>query len=502
MNSKRLSGVFGIGCGLLVLSLDWSIVNNALPAIQKSLLTTVSDLQWIMNIFALAISVFLVTMGRLADAYGRKKLFIVGLWIGVVASLGAALSPTASFLILFRAFQGVAASIIVPASQSLITHTFPENQHGKAMGIWVTIIGVGLSLGPVVGGFIVEYFSWHWVFYINLPLLLISFFLVTPFIGESRNEKQPIKIDFPGIFLLTLFLGCFLLATIQGPYWGWTKPVTLGLYTLSAVTLIGFIVVQYHTKVPLVEFHLFKNRRFISGALTKIGIAFTIWGIFFLLPLFFQNVQKISPGKSGLFLLMLTAAFTLTSHITGRISDRVPKKSLIILGFILITISLLFNEFLTPDSSPLIFLIFLFLFGVGWGLSSGPGTSMGIAALPRHVTGVASGTLVTLQEIGGAVGLAVIGTVFRVYNNAAFKEKLALSHLNLSDSVLEKIQVFFNSNETVTSVITNLPLPAQEEITKIFQEAFMAGFHRGLWIAFGVGLACLLLISTLLRRES
>ncbi|WP_420422270.1 MFS transporter [Simkania sp.] len=145
MNSKRFSGVFGIGCGLLVLSLDWSVVNNALPAIQRSLLASLSDLQWIMNIFSLVVSVFLVTMGRLSDALGRKKMFTIGLWIGMIASLGSALSPTAGFLIFFRALQGIAASIIVPASQSLMTHTFPENQHGKAMGIWITIIGVGLS---------------------------------------------------------------------------------------------------------------------------------------------------------------------------------------------------------------------------------------------------------------------------------------------------------------------------------------------------------------------
>ncbi|MCB1074508.1 MAG: MFS transporter [Simkania sp.] len=502
MNGKKFSGVLGIGFGLLVLSLDWSIVNNALPAIQKSLLATLSDLQWIINIFALVVSALLVTMGRLSDAFGRKKMFAVGLWMGVIASLGAALSPTAGVLIIFRAFQGIAASIIVPASQSLMTHTFPENQHGKAMGIWVTIIGVGLSLGPVLGGLIVEYFSWHWVFYFNLPFLLISFFLVTSCLEESRNEKQPIKIDFPGILLLTFFLGCFLLATIQAPSWGWTSAITLSLYALSVVTLIGFALSQYHTKVPLIEFHLFKNRRFISGALTKVGIAFSIWGIFFLLPLFFQNIQKLSPGRSGLFLLMLTACFTLTSHLTGRISDRIPKKSLILAGLLLISISLFFNGFISPNSSPYILLIFLGMFGIGWGLSSGPGTSMGIAALPRHVTGVASGTLVTLQEIGGAIGLAVIGTVFRVYNNGVFEKKLALSHLNLSPSLIEKIQTFVSSNDTLASIIAKLPVATQEEIFAIFQEAFMVGFHRGLWIAFGVVAAFLLVIFGLLRRES
>ncbi len=325
---------------------------------------------------------------------------------------------------------------------------------------------------------------------------------MTPFIVESRNEKQPVKIDLPGILLLTLFLGCFLLATIQAPSWGWTSPITLSLYTFSVVTFIGFVVVQCHTKVPLIEFHLFKNRRFIAGALTKVGIAFAIWGIFFLLPLFFQNVQKLSPGQSGLYLLMLTACFTLTSHITGRISDRVPKKSLILTGLLLILLSLFFNEFITPQSSASIFLIFLGIFGIGWGLCSGPGTSMGITALPRHVTGVASGTLVTLQEIGGATGLAVIGTVFRVYNNAFFEEKLALTHLNLPQSVIEKIQTFVSSNNTIASVIAKLPVAAQEEITTIFQDAFMVGFHRGLWVAFGVVAASFLLIFGCLRRES
>jgi len=502
MNSQRFWSVFGVGCGLFVLSLDWSIVNNALPAIQKSLHASLSELQWIMNIFALVIAVLLVTMGRLADAFGRKKLFTIGLLIGALAALGSALSPTPISLIAFRALQGASAATIVTSSQSLLTHAFPENQHGKAMGIWITIIGAGLSFGPVLGGFIIQLLSWHWIFFMNIPLLAISLFLVIPLISESRNEKQPAHIDFPGISLLILTLGCFVLATIQGPNWGWSSPLTLCIYALAIISGISFVLVEYHVKTPLLEFHLFKNWKFISGALTKFGLVFMVWGVFFLLPLYFQNVQKFSPIISGLLLLTVTLSFTVTSHLVGRIADRINKKYLIWIGMFVVILTLLTQVLITSQTSPFFFICFFFFLGVGWGMSSGPGTSMGISALPRHVTGVASGTLVTIQEIGGAVGLAVIGTVFRVYENAMFQKQISLTQLDLAPNTLEKVRELLSSSDSFTNLVTHFPIPTQEKITRIFNEAFIHGLHRGLWVATGVMALTLLLIFLMLRRES
>lgn len=501
-DAKKFWGIFGIGCGLFVLSLDWSIVNNALPSIQKSLNTSFSQLQWIMNIFALAIAVLLVTMGRLADAFGRKKLFIFGLGLAAIASLGAALSPTPLVLIMFRLLQGASAATIVTSSQSLITHAFPENMHGKAMGIWATIIGAGLSFGPVLGGLIIQFFSWHWIFFFNIPALLISFLIVTPLAEESRNHKQPAHIDFPGISLFILTLGSFVFATIQAPIWGWSSPVIKALYIFATLTMGIFIFVECRVKSPLIEFHLFKNKKFFAGALTKFALVFMVWGIFFLMPLYFQNIQKKTPAESGLLLLAITLSFTFASHLAGRFSDRINKKYFLWIGLSLVIFTLLFQLCFQKDTSTLFFVIFFIFLGLGWGLSSGPGSSMGIASLPRHVSGVASGTLVTVQEVGGAIGLSVVGTVFKASENAYFENQLHLSNLNLSPESLSRIQSLLSSSDQFFSSLSHYPVPLQKTITTLFQDSFMHGLHRGLWVVIGVMFVSLCLIFLFTRRES
>lgn len=212
--------------------MDWSIVNNALPSIQRNLGATIGELQWIINAFGLGMAATMVTFGRFADAYGRRLFFFIGLIICALSSIGAALSPSAGWLITFRTFQGLSNAMVITTSQALITHVFPEEQHGKAMGIWTAIVGIGLALGPVLGGIIIAIASWHWIFYFNIPFLLISYLIVKATVEESKNEGQSTKIDLPGLFLLVGGIRAFIMAIIQGPDWGWNSPVTLALFCL------------------------------------------------------------------------------------------------------------------------------------------------------------------------------------------------------------------------------------------------------------------------------
>lgn len=498
MDAKRFWGVLGVSVGLFVLSIDWSIVSNALPVIQKNLYTTLAQLQWIMSIFVLSSTVFFVAMGRLSDAYGRKKLFALGLWIGSVAALGSALSHTAPALIAFRALQGLSAAIVLPVSQALLTHTFPKEKHGKATAIWLTTMGAGLSFGPVFGGFITELLSWHWIFFMNLPLLATSFVLVIPFVAESRNETHPKRIDFPGMILIMLFLGSFVFAMIEAPSWGWSSGVILALFATSIVALMGFIWVEMSVKSPLIEFHLFKHPRFIAGALTKFALVFMISGVFFLMPLYFQSVQNRSPAASGLLLLALTLSFTFTSYFIGQTSDRMKKRALLWFGLLLVTLTLLLQMQFHPGSSISFIVTFFIFLGIGWGMSSGPGTSMSLSSLPRDVTGIASGTLVTIQEIGGAVGLAITGTVFRISESAFFEKELYLSHLNLPPQVLDQLSFLLSFHDKLTAYLSKLSPAAQEMVENVFQQAFLHGFHRGLWVSTGVVFGCLILTFLLL----
>ncbi len=501
-NYAKNTAIWGICIGVFVLSLDWSIVTNALPEIQKSLGTNLSELQWVMNAFGLVITAFLVTMGRLADAFGRKRVFCLGLGVGMVAALAAALSPTPFWLIGCRAFQGLAAAMVVPASQSLMTHAYSEKEHGKAIAIWMTMIGAGLSCGPVVSGVILEYLSWHWIFYLNVPLLLVSFLMTRFAAMESRNEAHPPKIDFPGLCLLIFLLGGWVYGLIEAPRLGWSSPLILGVFIFSFVALGGFVIVEWKTRYPILQIHFFTNRNFLASCIAKFAIVFLVWGVFFMTPLYLQTVRGESPAISGLMMLCITLSFTLTSRLTARVSEKINRKYLIYLGMFLVSIGVMLMSLLGPYTAA-IWMIFLFVFlGLGWGTMSAPSTAMGIAAMPREQVGVASGTVVTMQELGGSVGMAFIGTLFRVQEMKKLTEKLHLSSLNLSSETIEKItKAFANPNQEGT-FLSYLPEALQNKLHAIFQESFIHGFKYGLWGCGGVMIIALIGVILLVSKET
>lgn len=501
-HKHRKLAIWGICIGVFVLSLDWSIVSNALPAIQKSLNTSLSALQWVMNAFGLVMTVFLVTMGRLADAFGRKKVFSIGLWIGMVAALGAAISPFPNWLIACRAFQGLAASIVVPASQSLITHAYPEKDHGKAIAIWMTMIGAGLSCGPVVSGIILQFLTWHWIFYLNLPLLLISFIFTKLAAQESRNEDHPAKIDIPGLVLLTVGLSSLVFGLIEAPNFGWGSSMTIGLFILSALAFVAFAIVEWKTTYPVLQIHFFRNRQFLAGCLAKFSVVFLVWGVFFMTPLYLQTVRGDSPAISGVLMLCITLSFTITARFTGVLSEKFDRKYLIWGGSFLVVIAMGLMSFLQPETPIVTIILFFILLGFGWGAMSPPSTAMGIAAIPRNQVGVASGTVVTMQELGGTVGMAVIGTLFRMEEMKKLSEKLYVSKLGLSHETIEKILSAFSNPNREGSVLSYLPESLQNKLHGIFQEAFMHGYSHALWVCGGVMLASLCIIVLLVHKES
>ena len=252
-------------------------------------------MQWILSAYGLSTTVFLVTMGRLGDIIGRHKLFLLGLLIAWVASLGAGLSFSPSLLIVCRCFLGLSVAILMPCSQSLVTLAYPDNLHGKALGVWMTTIWIGLAIGPLIGGVITQLLSWHWIFYFNLPFLLMSYILTSCYIEESKNEKESKKLDFLGIGLLTLGLGSLIFAIIEAPNWGWSSPIIWGLFGLSWIGFIAFYFFENITSSPLIKFDFFKNKQFVTGSFGAFSIVFLFWGIFFMTPLYLQNIRNFSP---------------------------------------------------------------------------------------------------------------------------------------------------------------------------------------------------------------
>jgi EmrB/QacA subfamily drug resistance transporter len=497
---KRYWAAIGICTGVFSVAMDWSVVNNSLPSIQRSLGTSLGELQWIMNAFGLAMTISLVTMGRLGDIIGRRRLYYIGLIIFGLSSIGAAISPSAIFLIVNRCFQGLSMAIMMPCSQSLITHAFPEELHGKALGIWMTIMGIGISIGPVVGGIVVTLLSWHWIFYLNLPFVIVSLILIKIFVQESRNESQTPKFDIPGVILLTIALGSFVIALVQAPTWDWNTPIFWGLLGTSVLGFIAFFFAEHRAEAPLVQFEFFNNRQFFAGSLGAYSIAFLFWGVFFLVPLYLQNVRGLSPAGSGLMLISQTIPFAILSHYAGTISHRVGTKVLVKVGALISALGVLLMTFYTITTPLVLVGIALGLFGIGGGLMFGPTTSLGISALPRSSSGLAAGAVTTMQEIGSAMGLTLVGTVFRSQEKAALSENLLNENIQLPPVTIEKIRSLMSSYDHLKQEILRFPSPTQKKIITAFQQSFVDGFAWGMWLCVFIATVSLVLILFTLKK--
>ena len=497
----RSFGVFGICIGIFTIAMDWSVVNNALPAIQRGLKTSFSEMQWILSAFGLSMTVFLVTMGRLGDIIGRRKLFIIGLLIAWIASLGAGLSPSPSFLIVCRCFLGLSMAILMPCSQALVSHAYPVNLHGKALGVWMTAMGIGLAVGPLIGGIITDLLSWHWIFYFNLPFLLISCILTFFFIKESKNKKQSKKLDFVGIGHLTIGLGSLVFAIIEASSWGWSSPVIWSLFGLS---LIGFIAFYFHenkASSPLIKFDFFKNKQFLAGSLGAFSIVFLFWGIFFITPLYLQNIRNFSPAFSGVFMLAHTIPFSLCSHYTGVISDRIEKKKLAIAGLLISTIGLFLMTFYTAESSLILTALSLFCCGIGGGIMFGPTVSLGISSIPRSYSGVAAGAVSTLQEMGGTFGLALVGTLLFFTEKSELRDQLNKEGLNLSSSAIDKLLSLASFRDKMEAFVQNFSDATQTKIMTAYGNSFVHGLHCSVWLCVMLALTSSFILFVLLKKK-
>ena len=501
ISCRRVFASIGIGLGILVGATDWSIVQNALPVIQDGLEASLGELQWVMNSFGLFLTALLVTMGRFGDIYGRRRIFSIGLIIFGLACLGAALSPTPFALIVARAFQGVGFAMLIPTSQALLIHLFPEDQQGKAMGIWATLIGIGLVLGPVLGGIIVTFFSWHWIFYINIPFIIISYLMVRSLVKESKNEEHPAVLDIKGIVIIILGLGAFIFAIIEAPEWGWTHPVILASFVAAAVLFILFYFVEKGEEVPLIKFSLFKNRCFTAGALSQFSGCFLFWVTFFLVPLYLQNYRRETPWASGLILLSVGIPFAVISRFAGAAGDRIDKNKLITSGFFLAFIALLSLILIGPSTSITLICVILAVFGAGQAILWSPGTSLGLSALPRNQVGVASGALTTIQEAGGSVGIAFAGTIFTMVEKSRYRELIATKQIAISSKFSEKIESLLATPSELHTFLSEQAPQLHLKLYDIFRASFLSGFHSGMLLAVALAFCSMVTIFFLRKKK-
>jgi EmrB/QacA subfamily drug resistance transporter len=396
---------------LFMVMLDNTVVNVALPSIQRSFEASLSSLEWTINAYTLSFAVLLVTGGRLGDIFGRRLVFLIGVVVFAIASALIGISPSEGTLIAFRALQGAGAALMMPATLSIITNAFPPSERGKAIGTWAGVSAIALALGPLVGGWLTEDVTWRAIFFINVPVAVIAIAVTLFATHESRDETATRQVDYPGIAALTIGLTSLVLALVEGNAWGWGSARIITLFALAIFGLAAFGLIERRSAAPIVNFDFFRSRSFLGANIVAFAISFGMFAVFFFLALYMQNVLGYSPLETGVRFLPSTLVIMVAGPLAGRLSDRIGPRTPLVIGLLFVTVSLAWQSRIEVDTSYAFLVTPFILLGLGMGFTMSPMSTAAMNAVDRTKAGVASGTLSMTRMVGGTFGVAALGAL-------------------------------------------------------------------------------------------
>lgn len=413
--NRRWWTLAALSFSLFMIMLDNTVVNVALPSIQRSLHVGLSELEWIVNAYALMFAVLMLSGGKLADLLGRRKVFASGLVVFTLSSLVCGLASSAGLLIGARAVQGIGAAFMMPATLGIISAVFPPKERGAAIGIWAGVSAMALAIGPLVGGLITEHIAWSWIFYINVPIGALALVATAVLVPESRDRSAVQRLDLPGVLASGLGLFALVFSLIEANSYGWTSGRIVALLAAAVVLLAAFVVLELRQQAPMLDLRLFRDGTFAGANAVALMVSLAMFGVFFYLSLFMQNVLLYSPVKAGASFLPMTVLIILVAPVAGRLSDRFGSRWLIAGGMTLTAGSLLVFAQLTQGSSYWSMFPGLLIGGVGMAMTMSPMTAAALGSVPVNKAGVGSGVLNTFRQVGGALGIAVMGAILTSY---------------------------------------------------------------------------------------
>jgi EmrB/QacA subfamily drug resistance transporter len=412
LTQRRRTLILAICCmSLFIVGMDNTIVNVALPSIRLDLHTDLTDLQWIVDAYSVVLASLLMLSGSTADRFGRRRIFQIGLTVFTLSSLLCSLAPSLGWLVAFRALQAVGGSMLNPVALSIITNVFTERkERARAIGVWAGVIGLSFGVGPVVGGALIGWISWRSVFWINVPIGAAALVLTAVFVPESRASHAR-RLDPVGQLLVMVLLGGATFSIIEAPRAGWGSVQTVTAAVAAAVALLALLRYERRRVEPLVDLRLFRSAPFAGATLIAMCAFGAFSGFLFLITLYLQDVRNLSPFAAGVSLLPMAAMIAICAPISGRlVAGRGPRLPLVLAGACLTVGGLL----LVPTSAhePWLRLIpSMMIFAAGFGLVNAPITNTAISGMPRERAGVAAAIASTSRQVGGALGVAVIGSV-------------------------------------------------------------------------------------------
>ena len=450
-----------VSMATLMTYLDNNVINVAIPTIQRDLHLSVAGLEWIVSSYLLVLAGLLLVGGRLADVYGRRRVFLAGLAIFTLSSLTAGLAGSGGVLIGARAVQGLGAALLMPATLAIIGHAFTDvRERTAAIGIWSAVGALGLALGPVVGGLIAQHIHWGWIFLINVPIGVVTFAVAIPSIAESRADLESRRLDIPGLITSAVALTSLTYALIEGHDRGWTSGQILGAFGLAVAATAVFLAIEGRVSQPMVQTAVFRARELSGGTITMMIWAFGVLGIYFFTSLYLQSILGFSPTKAGLAFVPMALFVVLASVVAARVASLIGSHRAVAAGVLLMVVGLLLFARLGAGASFGALMPGFAVFGVGIGLMNVPLTTAVLDGLPAEHAGMASALLNNSREMAGLLGITIIGAVLRAQQGSSLRAGASAP------------------------------------------QAFLDGYHAGLWVAIGLLAAGVLVSYVSLRPRA
>lgn len=460
---------------LLLAVVDNTIVNVAIPTLNRDLGASTTQLQWIVDAYTLVFSALLLAMGHFGDRFGRRRALQLGLVLFAATSGLAALATTSGQLIGARALMGIGAALIFPATLAILVNIFTDpKERAAAIGVWTAVVGVAVAIGPITGGLLLEHFWWGSIFVVNIPVALIAIGLAAFLLPESRDPKVG-PMDYPGLLLSASGVGLLVWGIIEGPSWGWTSLGTLGAFAGAAVLLTLFTVVERRRAHPLLDIALFRNARFSAASVSVATAFFALFGFIFLITQFLQLIQGFTPLQAGIRTLPFAVVTGAASPVAIALMHRFGSRAIVTVGLLVMAAGFAMAAFVRVDSPYVgIVLVSMVTIAAGLGLATSPATESIMGALPPEKAGAGSAVNDTTRELGGTLGVAVVGSVFlSVYSARVIDGYRSLGLPAQFESVVRE------SMGGGLAVAARVPGDLGHQLEDIVKSSFIDGLVRG-----------------------
>ena len=479
--------------GTLIVFLDLTVVNTALPAISLDLGATTSELQWVVDSYVLVLAGLLILAGSIGDRYGRRRWMSIGLLAFLGGSVVGALADSIPMLIAGRAIQGLGAAFVLPATLSIVTNAFPREERGKAIAVWTAVGGVGIGFGPAIGGYLVDRYDWAAAFWIHVPIILVA--LIGQVVVRESKDDRHVGLDYPGAITATAGISTLVFAVIQGTEEGWTSPLIVGSFALAALLLAAFVVIELRVKDPMLPLHFFKEREF-SGSVLVIGLMFFAGpAVFFFMTQFFQIVQGRDPFEAGLLILPNAGAIIVATALAPLVSRTIGLRWTVVVSVLIMALGMAGFTQIDPSWSAVREIAWIMVFGFGFGLGMPSLTDSIMASVPVEDAGVGSAVNDVSRELGSALGVAVLGSFINSLYRGNVEDALAGGG---DEATIELAQ------EGIGIVAASVPALGDSGpvVFAAASDSFVTAMSDGFWLGTAIMVAAAVAAAALLPRTA